>query len=294
MVYSAGCRSPARLVLRPASQAADARVDVDTVSCHSRSMPGDGAGGAEAADAVSRLRAAQDAEGDVVAVPLCWTATRSALRAPAAGSPVLDHHADTWASMEGAVGAVVVVVATEVLGELAAWDSATGWGGPDVLRTKATTATMAMVTTSASATVTTDRGCRLLRGPPAGLVAAGVGTGMGSGAGSSSGAGTGDTGGAPAGVGTGAGAGSESGAWTAGCRGTWAGSIHRSPSQYRRRAEFDRCRYQPTGRGVAVTGPVPSAPRECRRRVVSTWVARPGTRCIRADPMGLPYVRVDP
>ena len=288
MVYSAGCRSPARLVLRPASQAADARVDVDTVSCHSRSMPGDGAGGAEAADAVSRLRAAQDAEGDVVPVPLCWTATRSALRAPAAGSPVLDHHADTWASMEGAVGAVVVVVATEVLGELAAWDSATGWGGPDVLRTKATTATMAMVTTSASATVTTDRGCRLLRGPPAGLVAAGVGTGIGSG----TGIGTADTGGAPAGVGTRVGSGS--GVWTAGCRGTWAGSIHRSPSQYRRRPEFDRCRYQPTGRGVAITGLVPLAPGDCRQRVASTWVGRHGTCSVWADPMGRPYVRVDP
>jgi hypothetical protein len=194
MVYSAGCRSPARLVLRPDSQAADARVDVDTVSCHSRSIPGDGAGGAEAADAASWLRAAQEAEGEVVSVPPCWTATRSALRAAAADSPVLDHHADTWASIEGAGGAVVVVVATEVLGELAPWDSATGWGGPDVLRTKATTATMAMVTTSASATVTTDRGCRPLRGPLARFVIAGCGAGSSSGAGMGRDAGIGDTG----------------------------------------------------------------------------------------------------
>jgi hypothetical protein len=127
------------------------------------------------------------------------------------------------------------------------------------------------------------------------LVAAGCGAGSSSGVGIGIGAdigiGIGDTDCAPDGIA--AGVGSGSGAWAV-CSGTWDGSIHRSPSQYRRRAEFDRCRYQPTGRGVAVTGPVPSAPRECRRRVVSTWVARPGTRCIRADPMGLPYVRVDP
>jgi len=129
MVYNAGSRSPARLVCRPASQAAAALVEVDTVSCHSRSMVVDGAGGADAAAPASRLRAAHDADIAAASAPLCATAWRSALRAAVAGSPASDHHADTWESIEAGAGAVTVVV--EVVtgvaaGRLAPWDSATG------------------------------------------------------------------------------------------------------------------------------------------------------------------------
>lgn len=114
MVYSAGCRSLARLVVRPSSQAANTLAAVDTVSCHSRSMAGAGAGGAAADAAASRLSGLQVADGVAVSIPPSCRAWRSATSAAVADSPVADHHADTWVSSDCAGDTVTVVVVATV------------------------------------------------------------------------------------------------------------------------------------------------------------------------------------